>query len=51
MRALYSYGKVFEVLGDDFMAIAMCHEYDHLDGILYKDKQLSEEDMEGYEVE
>ncbi len=51
MRALDRHGKVFEVLGDDFMAIAMCHEYDHLDGILYKDKQLSEEEMEGYEVE
>ncbi len=51
MRALDRHGKVFEVLGDDFMAIAMCHEYDHLEGTLYKDKQLSEEEMEEYEVE
>ncbi len=51
MRALDREGRVFEVIGDDFMAIAMCHEYDHLDGILYKDKKLSDDELEGYEVE
>ncbi len=30
-------GKEFEMLGEEIMAIAMCHENDHLDGKLYTD--------------
>lgn len=32
------YGKQFKVVARDFFAKAICHEYDHLDGILYTDK-------------
>ncbi|MBO4323192.1 MAG: peptide deformylase [Clostridia bacterium] len=32
------YGKKFKVVAKDFFAKAICHEYDHLDGILYTDK-------------
>ncbi len=32
------YGKKFKVVARDFFAKAICHEYDHLDGILYTDK-------------
>ncbi len=30
-------GKEFEMVGEEIMAIAMCHENDHLDGKLYTD--------------
>ena len=32
------YGKPFTVKASGFLARAFCHEYDHLDGILYIDK-------------
>ena len=32
------YGKKFKVNAQGFLARAFCHEYDHLDGILYIDK-------------
>ncbi len=51
MRALNRKGETFEVTGEDFLAIAMCHEYDHLDGILYSDKILTDEQLEGYNIE
>lgn len=31
-------GKQFTVKAQDFVARAFCHEYDHLDGVLYVDK-------------
>ena len=34
-------GKKFTVKAQDFVARAFCHEYDHLDGILYVDKAQS----------
>ena len=40
-------GKRFKFTGTDLMARCLCHEYDHLDGILYVDKayeMLSDED-------
>ncbi len=30
-------GKPFEMEGEELMAVAMCHENDHLNGILYTD--------------
>lgn len=30
--------KKFTIEGTDLLARAICHEYDHLDGVLYKDK-------------
>ena len=32
------HGKQFTVKAQDFLARVFCHEYDHLDGILYVDK-------------
>ena len=37
-------GKKFTVKAQDFVARAFCHEYDHLDGILYVDKATEIED-------
>ncbi len=38
VRAFDRYGNPFEVEGEGLTARAFCHEIDHLDGILYKDK-------------
>lgn len=42
-------GNEFEIKGEDLLAQAMCHEFDHLDGILFKEKverMLSPEELE-----
>ncbi|GAU78742.1 peptide deformylase [Fusibacter sp. 3D3] len=36
------YGDFYEVEGEELLAIALCHEIDHLNGILYIDKQIEE---------
>ncbi len=46
MKAIDRNGKEFTVTGEGFFAIAMCHEYDHLDGILYTDKLIDEDELE-----
>jgi peptide deformylase (EC 3.5.1.88) len=33
-------GETYEIEGEDLMARILCHEIDHLDGILYIDKQV-----------
>jgi peptide deformylase len=38
VKAFDRYGKPFIVKASGFLAKAFCHEYDHLDGILYIDK-------------
>ncbi len=38
VRAFDRNGQEFEIEGDGFFAQAMCHEFDHLDGILFKSK-------------
>lgn len=38
VKAFDRYGKQFIVQAKDFLARAFCHEYDHLDGIIYTDK-------------
>jgi peptide deformylase len=38
VRALDREGKPFEVEGDDFLCRALCHEIDHLDGVLFIDR-------------
>ena len=38
VKAFDRYGKPFRIVAKDFFAKAICHEYDHLDGILYIDK-------------
>lgn len=42
------FGNLCEIEGDDLFAQAMCHEFDHLDGILFKSKverMLTEEEL------
>lgn len=38
VEATDRYGNRFKVVARDFFARAVCHENDHLDGILYTDK-------------
>lgn len=38
MKGLDRNGNEIEVDGTELKAIALCHEYDHLDGVLYIDK-------------
>ena len=38
LKAFDRYGKPFIVNAEGFLARAFCHEYDHLDGIIYVDK-------------
>ena len=35
-------GEPLEMTGEGFLAMAMCHELDHLDGVLYVDKMLED---------
>ena len=39
VKAQDRYGNNFTLTCEDWMAVCVCHEYDHLDGILYIDKQ------------
>ena len=38
VKAFDRFGKPFRIVAKDFFAKAICHEYDHLDGVLYVDK-------------
>ncbi len=38
LKAFDRNGKEFTIRAEGFLARALCHEYDHLDGILYVDK-------------
>ena len=42
--ALNRDGEKIIVEGEELMAVALCHELDHLDGVLYIDKALPDED-------
>lgn len=46
VEALNRNGEKITVEGTDLLAVALCHETDHLDGILYIDKALPEEEDE-----
>ena len=37
-ETIYSISKKFEITGEGLLARALCHEIDHLDGIIYVDK-------------
>lgn len=41
-------GREFEIEAEGLMAVCLCHEIDHLDGIVYVDKMIEEVD-EDYE--
>lgn len=42
VRAQNRKGDVFEVEGEGLMAVCLCHEIDHLDGIMYTDKMIED---------
>lgn len=42
VRALNRKGETFEVKGTELLARALCHEIDHLNGILFTDKVIKE---------
>lgn len=44
VQAYDRFGKPFTVNAQGFLARAFCHEYDHLDGILYIDKAIKIEE-------
>jgi len=48
VRGITRSGKAVEIEAEGFLAIAFCHEIDHLDGVLYIDKmtrELTEEEI------
>lgn len=42
VKAQDRHGNPIEMTGEGFLAMAMCHEIDHLDGVLYVDKMLED---------
>ena len=51
VRAQDRHGNFFEKDADGFEARAICHEVDHLDGVLYidiMDRELTEEEIKGH---
>ncbi len=46
IKAQDRFGKPFKLVAEDFFARAICHENDHLDGILYIDKATNIEVVE-----
>lgn len=40
VRAMNRKGETFEMTGTELLAIAFCHEIDHLNGILFTDKAI-----------
>ena len=51
VRALDRKGNEFELEAEGFMARAVCHELDHLDGTVYidvMDRELTPEEIEGH---
>ncbi|WMI80429.1 peptide deformylase [Anaerotignum sp. MB30-C6] len=46
VEALNRNGEKIVVEGEELMAVALCHETDHLDGVLYFDKAIPEEEVE-----
>ena len=42
VKAKNRQGEDVEVTGEELLAVALCHELDHLDGILYIDKVIGE---------
>ena len=49
VRALNRHGEPFELEAEDLLARAVCHELDHLDGVVYidvMDREMSKEEIE-----
>ena len=49
VKALNRHGEPFELEAEDLLARAICHELDHLDGVVYidmMDREMSKEEIE-----
>ena len=46
VRAQNRDGKEIQLDGEELLARCLCHEIDHLDGVLYVDKMIEEVDMD-----
>lgn len=46
VKALNRNGEAITVEGRDLLAVALCHETDHLDGVLYIDRAIPEDQLE-----
>jgi len=46
VRAMDRHGNEYDLSGTDLLARAICHECDHLDGKLYTDVQIAEDNGE-----
>ena len=42
VKAQDRHGEPFEIEGEGLLAVCLCHEIDHLDGILYVDKMIED---------
>ncbi|MCR4620653.1 MAG: peptide deformylase [Clostridiales bacterium] len=42
VKAINRKGKAIQLTGEGLLAVAICHELDHLDGILYTDKMIED---------
>ena len=42
VRAQDRFGNPIEIAGEGFLAVALCHEIDHLDGVVYVDKMIED---------
>ena len=42
VKAQDRYGKPIEIEGEGFLCVAICHETDHLDGVVYVDKMIED---------
>ena len=42
VRAQDRHGETFEIHGEGMLAVCLCHEIDHLDGIVYVDKMIED---------
>jgi len=42
VRAQDRHGKEFTITGEEYLDMALCHEIDHLDGIVYVDKMIED---------
>lgn len=49
VKALDRHGNTIYVEGTELLAVCLCHETDHLDGVLYIDKAIPEEELEDVE--
>lgn len=47
VRAMNRQGELFEITGEALLSRALCHEIDHLDGVLYMDHARPEDQNQG----